>query len=72
MGHLSKEKIRPQQKHIEAVLQMKRPTDKQGVLRLLGLCKYLAKFILTLSKLTAELRWITGKEMSRVKIMIGK
>lgn len=37
---------------------MKKPTDKQGVLRLLGLCKYLAKFIPTLSKLTAELNII--------------
>lgn len=62
MGHmLSNGKIKPQQKHIEAIMRMKKPTDKHGVLRLLGLCKYLAKFIPTLSKMTAELRRISGK-----------
>lgn len=60
MGHiLSNGMIRPADKHINAILQIQKPTDKQGVLRLLGLIKYLARFVPTLSKITAELRNLT-------------
>lgn len=54
---MSDGKIKPAKKHI------KKPTDKHGVMRLLGLFKYLAKFIPNLSKLTAELRLLSGKDV---------
>lgn len=55
--------IKPCQKDKDAILNMKKPTDKHGVMRLLGLFKYLAKFIPNLSKLTAELRELTRKDV---------
>lgn len=55
MGHvLSEGTIKPQRKHLKANEKI-----KAGVLRILGLYKYLAKFIPDLSSRTAKLRNLT-------------
>lgn len=64
MGILvSHNKLKVDQKYCEAILSMERPKDKSGVLRFLGLLKYLARFIPNLSKLTAELRQLTRADI---------
>lgn len=64
MGNvLSEGKIKPELKYGLAMLNMKKPTDKNGVLRFLGLLKYLARFIPNLSKQTAELRNLTRNDV---------
>ena len=47
--------IRPLDKHRQNILNMKKPTDKQGLKRLLGSVTWLSKFIPNHSKLTHEL-----------------
>lgn len=60
MGNvISYNQVKPGRKYCEALLGMERPKDKPGVLRFLGLLKYLARFIPNLSKITAELRNLT-------------
>jgi len=57
VGHeISHEGVRPDTKHIEAVIKLKYPENKKELLRLLGLVKYVVKFILNLSKVIAPLR----------------
>lgn len=64
MGHIIFDgKIKPDEKYKNAILEMKKPKDKQGVMRFLGMLKYLAKFIPNLSKITAELRELTKKDV---------
>lgn len=64
MGHIiSENKIQPQKKHLEAIRDIKTPTDKAGVLRILGLFKYLAKFIPDLSARSANLRELTKNDV---------
>jgi len=65
MGHiLSEGQIKPQRKHLEAIQNIKIPEDKAGVLRILGLFKYLAKFIPDLSSRTTNLRNLTRNDTS--------
>lgn len=65
MGNvLSESKIKPDLKYGQAMLKMKKPSDKSGVLQFLGLLKYLARFIPNLSKQTAELRNLTRDDVS--------
>lgn len=60
MGNvISKDGIKPDQKHVLAITSLKSPTNKAELLRLLGICKYVAKFIPNLSKITANLRELT-------------
>lgn len=64
MGHIiSENKIQPQKKHLEVIKNIKTPTDKAGVLRILGLFKYLAKFISDLSARSANLRELTKNDV---------
>lgn len=45
MGHeLTGDRLRPDPKKVEAICQMPHATDKAGVLRLIGMATYLAKF----------------------------
>lgn len=63
MGHIiSDGTIRPDNKYIRAITDIQTPTNKTEVMRLLGLFKYLARFIPNLSKRTALMREITRKE----------
>lgn len=64
MGHiLSNGQIKPDGKYREAILKIKKPENKNDVMRLLGLFKYLAKFIPNLSKLSAALRELTRNDV---------
>lgn len=51
--------IRPDDKYLKAIKEMDLPTDKSGVKRLLGLFKYLGRFIPNLSQRSANLRNLT-------------
>lgn len=47
MGNIiSYKKIQAGSKYCEAIVEMERPKDRAGVLRFLGMLKYLARFIL--------------------------
>lgn len=62
MGHIiSNGKIKSGNKYRDAILDLKKPENKNDVMRLLGLFKYLAKFIPNLSTRPAELRNLTRK-----------
>lgn len=60
MGHIiSAGGIKPDPKYIKAIAGMPRPNNKAEVMRLLGLFKYLARFIPNLSQRSACLRELT-------------
>ena len=62
IGHvLTSEGIKPDPGKIEAVLKMERPSDVAAVRRLVGLVKYLSKFLSKLSELCEPLRRLTHK-----------
>ena len=56
---VGKSGVQPDVKHVQAIRDMPRPLDKKGVLRFLGMCKYLSKFIPTFSQCTEHLRGLT-------------
>lgn len=56
--------VKPLAKHIEAITNMPRPTDRNGVLRILGMIRYLARFLPNLSTNTEALRSLTHKEIA--------
>ena len=63
IGHLlTPEGVRADPSKIEAILQMTKPNDVQGVRRILGMTNYLAKFLLKLSDVSEPLRQLTRKE----------
>ena len=46
MGNIvTKDGMRPDPDQIEAIVNMPKPTDKHGMLRLLGMIKYLSQYI---------------------------
>ena len=53
---LSSAGIEPDIRKVKAILEMPRPEDKKGVLRVLGMINFIGKFIPTLSTKTAHLR----------------
>lgn len=62
LGHVfTNEGIRIDADRIQAVTEMKKPTDTKGVERLLGMITYVAKFIPNLSDVTAPLRELIKK-----------
>ena len=54
--------LRPDARKIEAVQRMPPPVDRNGVLRLLGMATYLAKFCPSFSEATAPLRELATKD----------
>ena len=57
MGHIvSAGGMRPDPRKVEAIINMPRPSDRQGFLRLLGMNKYFAQYIPNVSSITAPLR----------------
>ena len=69
---LSSRGIEPDQDQIKAILGMPHPTDKKGVLRIMGMINFLGKFIPNVSVKTSALRellhdsnefkWTSGNE----------
>ncbi|XP_024883540.1 uncharacterized protein K02A2.6-like, partial [Temnothorax curvispinosus] len=57
--HITNGYISPDIKYLDAILKMSRPSDKPEVMRLLGLFKYLSRFIPNLSQRSAKLRELT-------------
>lgn len=64
MGHTIVDgQVQPSSQYIQAIREMPLPKNKQDVLRLLGLFKYLARFIPNLSQRTALLRNLTKNDV---------
>ena len=62
IGHvLTSEGVKPDPRKVEAVLKMEGPSDVAAVRRLVGLVKYLSKFLSKLSELCKPLRRLTHK-----------
>ena len=63
IGHLlTPDGIRPDPAKIKAILEMEKPTDVSGVQRLIGMVKYLGKFLSSLSDICEPLRRLTHKD----------
>ena len=57
MGNVvTKDGMRPDPDKIEAIVDMPKPTDRHGLLRLLGMIKWLSQYIPNESSITAPLR----------------
>ena len=64
IGHLlSNERVKPDVKRIEAIVNTETPTNFQGLQRLIGMVKYLSKFLSNLSELCQPLRKLTHKDV---------
>ena len=64
MGHIvSAEGMRPDPRKVEAIVNMPRPSDRQGLMRLLGMIKYLAQYIPNESSITAPLRLLLKQDV---------
>ena len=64
MGHIvSADGMRPDPRKVEAIVNMPRPSDRQGLLRLLGMIKYLAQYIPNESSITAPLRALLKQDV---------
>ena len=62
-GHqLTRDGALPDQRRVAAILNMPPPSDRQGVMRLLGMPCYLAKFCPNFSSITAPIRSLLVKE----------
>ena len=62
-GHeLTRSGVRPDPRKIEAILNLPAPTERSGVLRLIGMATYLAKFCENFSSVTAPIRALLLKD----------
>lgn len=59
----SKNGVKASNSHINAILEMPNPQNKADLLRLLGMAKFLGKFIPNLSKVSAPLRTLTRHDV---------
>lgn len=63
IGHqLTKDGLKLDPRKVDAILKMEKPKDVAGVQRLIGLVKYLAKFLESLSQVCEPIRRLTHKE----------
>lgn len=63
MGQIySKDGIKLNQNYVEAILKLPRPESKSDLLRILGMAKFLGKFVPNMSKITSSLRDLTKIE----------
>ena len=79
IGHiLTTDGVKPDESKVKAILEMPAPTDKKGVMRLLGTVNYLAKFVPGMSQITepigallkqdVEFEWNSAQEAAFTKI----
>jgi len=62
-GHeLTRVGVLPDQRKVDAILNMPPSSDRQGVLRLFGMATYLSRFCPNFSRLTAPIRQLLLKE----------
>ena len=62
LGHIFSDKgLKVDPEKVQAVVEMPRPKDKQGVQRCLGMATYLAKFIPRYSDISAPMRQLIEK-----------
>jgi hypothetical protein len=62
-GHtLTRDGVSPDPSKVEAVLKMPQPTDRHGLMRLIGMCTYLSKFCPNHSSATAPMRELLKRE----------
>ena len=59
---LSRDGVKPDPKKVEAIVNMETPSDVQAVQRLIGMAKYLSKFLPNLSEICQPLRKLTHKD----------
>lgn len=59
---LSAQGIQPDEEKISAILNMPKPTDKAGVLRIMGMVNFIGKFIPNLSAKTTHIRELLHKD----------
>ena len=60
--HLSADGSKPDQKKIEAIINMQNPSNKNELQRFLGMVNYLGKFVPNLSTVTSPLRQLLQKD----------
>ena len=66
IGHrLTKEGLKPDPTKLRAILNMKKPDDVAAVQSLMGMVKYLAKFLSDLSQISEPIRRLTHKDVPR-------
>ncbi|MCG7876437.1 MAG: RNase H-like domain-containing protein [Candidatus Thiodiazotropha endolucinida] len=64
IGHvLTQEGIKPDESKLKAISEMPAPTDKKGVMRLLGTVNYLAKFVPDMSQITEPIRMLLRQDV---------
>ena len=64
IGHLlTKEGLKPDPAKVKAIISMKKPDDVAAVQRLMGLVKYLSKFLSDLSQICEPIRRLTHKDV---------
>ena len=65
IGHIvSADDMTPDPRKVEAIINYHaRPSDKQGLLRLLGMMKYLAQYMPNESNITAQLRTLLKQDV---------
>ena len=64
IGHrLTKEGLKPDSAKVKAILSMKKPDDVAAVQRLMGMVKYLSKFLSDLSQICEPIRRPTHKDV---------
>ena len=63
IGHrLTKEGLKPDPAKVKAILSMKKPDDTAAVQRLMGIVKYVTKFLGDLSQIFEPIRRLTHKD----------
>jgi len=64
IGHcLTKDGLKPDPAKVQAILKMKKPDDLASVQRLIGMVKYLSKFLVDLSQICEPIRRLTHKNV---------